>query len=81
MTYAWIFGGCYLVALAVIFTGFKRKNDFAAERLRENGASAENVRDFYKTVNAKSTPLLAWATFCFGSVAGALISAIYWLVR
>jgi hypothetical protein len=81
VTYLWIFGGCYLVALAVIFAGFKRKNDFAAARLRENGASSENVRNFYRTVNTKSAPLLAWATFCFGTMAGGLISAIYWVVH
>ena len=81
MTYLWIFGGCYLAALAVLLTTFKRKNDIAAARLRENGASPENIRNFYREVNTKSVLPLAWATFFFGSIGGGLLSVVYWVVK
>ena len=80
MAYLWIFVGCYLVAFVLVVSDFSRKNAIAAARLREIGASAEHVSTFHKTVTTRSVMLLGWATFVFGSVAGGVVSLIYWLV-
>ena len=77
MTYVWIFGGCYVAAFAVVLSMFKNKNDLAAIRLRENGATPEAVRNFYREVNRKSTLYLVWAIFLLGSIAGAIVSTAY----
>ena len=80
MTYVWIFAGCYVIALVVLVTDFRRKNNIAAARLRENAASPDQVANFHRMVTRQSVLPLAWASFSFGSVAGGVISAIYWAV-
>jgi hypothetical protein len=77
MTYLWIFGSCYLAALAIVLTMYKNKNDIAANRLRDNGVTDDGIRNFYRQLHRKSLLPLTWAIFVFGSVGGAILSTVY----
>lgn len=82
MIYLWIFLACWGVGAVVIFTREGRKNSFAANRLREFGASERGVASFQGHVTTPKMLLLkVWASFFFGSVVGAIVSLVYWLLK
>ncbi len=78
MAYPWIFLGCYPLAAVLVVFHFMRKNNAAAALL--GNPTSEAVTNFHRMMWRKSALLLVWATFVFGSVAGGVISLMYWLV-
>jgi hypothetical protein len=78
MTYLWIFVGCYVVAAISIVSHFLHKNSVASALL--GSPTGEAAKNFHRMMWEKSTLLLIWATFVFGSVAGGVVSLIYWFV-
>ena len=78
MAYLWIFLGGYVVSAVLVVSHFMRKNNAAAALL--GNPSSQAATNFHKMMWKKSILLLVWATFVFGSVAGGVIAAIYWVM-
>ena len=78
MAYVYIFAACYVFSAAFIVADHRRKNRLAAARLREMNMSAEHVANFHRNANSGFVMLLIRPTLFFGSIAGVIISAIYW---
>ena len=78
MRYLYIVVTSYLLTFIALLIWARTKNSKAEQRLKEIGATKEQLANFRR--EALPPHLLARPTVFFGTLVGALMSASYWIV-